>query len=184
MSKAINLVEEALHVFIDIKEKIIDKLKDEKLGSKLRSKAREIPEMILELGLVPTISYCLAKAEIDKVIKVVRVIKKGDSEAIEELSKLKLKESDQEKLAYALYTYVLLNYLSTIARTINNAELDLEKLTDKDNTEEVSNKLIRYLEELMKSNIKTLAHELLYPYMLQFKRLCEAVYKSERELGR
>jgi len=183
MSRVINPVEEALHVFIDIKEKIIDKLKDEKLGSKLRSRAREIPEMILELGLVPTISYCLAKAGVDNVIKVVRVIRKDSRESISELER-----SDQEELAYALYTYFLLNYLSIVAKKINNVEIDLDGLAGKNNIEEkvkeIDNKLIRYLEELMKSTIKTLAHELLYPYMLQFKRLCEAVYKSERELGR
>jgi len=181
MSKAINPVEEALHVFIDIKEKIIDRFNknnSERIGSKLRSRAREIPEMILELGLVPTITYCLAKAGIDKVIKVIGVIRKDSKELISELDK-----SDQEELAYALYTYVLFNYLSIVAKKINNVEIDLDKFAERKD-EEVSNNIIKYLEELMKSNIKTSLYELLYPYMLQFKRLCEAVYKSERELGR
>jgi len=181
MGRTINPVEQALQVFIDIKEKIIDKIdkkKGENLGSKLRSRARQIPEMILELGLVPTISYCLARAGIDNVIKVVKVIRKDSKELIPELEK-----SGQEELAYALYIYVLLNYLSIVAKKINNVEIDLDELAERNNIEEVSNNIIKYIEELMKSNIKTLAHELLYPYMLQFKRLCEAIYKSERELG-
>ena len=180
MSETKNAVKEAIQTFMNIKEKVIDKLMDkdvkkaEKVGAKLRSRAREIPEMILELGLVPTISYCLSKANVDNVVKVIKVIEMSDSVQLKELLEIK-----EEELAYALYTYALLNYLSIIAGKVGDSELKLEELAEK-NRDRVYNVLIRYLEALMESEVKSLIHKLLQLYLLQFKRLCEATYKSER----
>ncbi len=168
---------EAIRVFMDVKEKVIDKLNTGKIsevGSKLRTRAREVPEMILELGLVPTLSYCLSKAGVNNILKVIKVMK-GDSEQLEDI-----KNVESEKLAYALYTYVLLHYLSLTMGKVSNVELRIEDLVNENDVNRASNMITRYMEALMESSAKSLIHRLLQPYLLQFKRLCEATFEPER----
>ncbi len=172
---SIDPIKEAIQVFMNIKEKVIDKFEDkeksEEIGSKLRARAREIPEMMLELGLVPTLSYCLAKANIDNIKKVITIIERDTS--IEEL-----KDAKSEELAYALYTYALLKYLAIIMGNVKGIELKMEELAEK-SEKEVSDILLKYFEALTEDTTKTPLHELLQSYLLQFKRLCETVYKPE-----
>ena len=166
-------IKEAIQVFMDIKTKIIDKLdkEGEEVGSKLRTRAREIPEMILDLGLVPTLSFCMSKANIDNIKEVINIIERDSSPE-------KLKNAKPEELAYALYTYAVLKYLTTVANKVGEVELKIEELAE-NNEKEVSNKLFRYLDALIEDNIKTLLYKLLQPYLLQFKRLCEAIYEAK-----
>ena len=170
--KHIDPTREAIQVFINIKERVIDKLgnEEEKVGSKLRRRAREIPEMMLELGLIPTLSYCVSKAEISNVIKVTNVIVRGGS-----LNAIK----DPEKIAYALYAYALLKYLTIIVSRVNTVEFKIEDLVEGDE-KKVQNKLIGYLKALVKISTTAPLYRMLQPYVLQFKRLCEATFKSER----
>ena len=170
MANTVDAIREATQAFLSIKEKVVDKLDDgkgEEVGSKLRTRAREVPEMILELGLVPTLSYCLAKSNVDSIKRIVSIIERDSS--VDELKNIKT-----EELAYALYTYALLKYIVTIV-----GGLRIEAFADM-NKKEISSRLLKYLEELADASAKAQLHELLQPYLLQFKRLCEAVYKPER----
>ncbi len=172
-------IREAIRVFMDVKENVIDKLNTSKInevGSKLRTRAREVPEMILELGLVPTLSYCLSKASVNNILKIIKVIK--NSSESEQLKDIKNVES--EKLAYALYTYVLLNYLSLTMGKVGNVELRKEDLVNENDVDRASNMIIRYMEALMESSAKSLIYGLLQSYLLQFKRLCEATFEPEK----
>lgn len=163
-------IKEALEVFMNIKKKVIDELGDEskeEVGLKFRTRAREVPEMILELGLVPTLTYCVAKASVENIVKVITVIEL-DSPVD------KLKDIRTEDLAYALYTYALLKYIGIIT-----GKFDVEDLVNINNTD-ASYRLLNYLEVLINDNIEAAVHKLLQPYLLQLKRLSEAVYKPER----
>lgn len=164
LAGSLDPVGEAINVFINLKIKIIDKLGDklsEVVGSKLRSISRDTPEMILELGLVSTLSYCLAKARIENVGKIIKVLEDGSP--IDVLGK----EVKEEELAYALYVYALLKYLTQI--------------TGK-NIKEVaggSDELFRYFEDLIKNGAHVGLYNMLHAYLVQFKRLCEATFKPE-----
>jgi CRISPR type III-B/RAMP module-associated protein Cmr5 len=119
--------------------------------------------MILEQGLVPTLSFCLAKAGIENIKKVVEVMKRDKS-----TDEFKVKEVEKEKLAYALYTYAILKYLTLI----NGKSIE--------DIVENSDKLFDYLKELIVVDTRTPLYRMLQPYLLQFKRLCEATFKPER----
>ncbi|MGC9106642.1 MAG: type III-B CRISPR module-associated protein Cmr5 [Infirmifilum sp.] len=169
--KLIDPVGEAIQVFMSLKNKIVDRLGDSKLsdgvGSKLRARSREVPEMILEQGLVPTLSFCLAKAGIENVEKVVGIMERDES-----IDEVKDKEIESEKLAYALYTYAILKYLTLISGK------SIEGIIEND--VENGDKLFNYLGELIMSNTRTPLYRMLQPYLLQFKRLCEATFKPGR----
>jgi CRISPR type III-B/RAMP module-associated protein Cmr5 len=166
-AKLIDPVGGAIQVFMNLKDKIINRLGDnnlsEDVGSRLRARSREVPEMILEQGLVPTLSFCLAKAGIENIKKVVEVMKRDKS-----TDEFKVKEVEKEKLAYALYTYAILKYLTLI----NGKSIE--------DIVENSDKLFDYLKELIVVDTRTPLYRMLQPYLLQFKRLCEATFKPER----
>jgi len=173
MPNSVDSTKEAIEVFMNIK-KAIDKLEDKKrrnVGSKLRTRAREAPEMMAELGLVPTLSYYLAKADVENLRKVIIMMTK-QAPSTEELENIK-----DEELAYTLYTYAVLNYMSTVAGRVGGIELRMEKLAEMDEKRLIDT-LLNYLKVLINSTEVAL-YELLQPYLLQFKRLCEAIYKPE-----
>jgi len=170
-------IEEAIRIFLNIKARLDEANIDEKskteVKSKLRSRAREIPEMIVELGFIPTLSFCLAKSGIDNLRMVIDWIEYGKAE--------RFSEYKPEELSYALYVYVILKYLSNHMSTLKldqgEVNLDLEMLGKGKRTTDV---LYRYLEALAYGVNALVASKLLQPYLLQFKRLCEAEFPSER----
>ncbi len=168
-----NPVREAIEVFLEIKRKLDEaKLSEgmrDKIKSKLRTRAREIPGMIIDTGLVPTLSFCLAKAGIDKLRLVLKLM--GGY-----MDSNKLENIKPEEISYALYTYVVMKYLDRI-KSIKPGIREFMKSIDEDR--EFSNKLYEYLKTLMQSNIALTASKLLQPYFIQFKRLCEAEFKPE-----
>ena len=157
----------AIQVFKKLKDKIINRLGDnnlsEDVGSRLRARSREVPEMILEQGLVPTLSFCLAKAGIENIKKVIEVMEHDKS-----IDEIKVKEVEKEKLAYTLYTYAILKYLTLISGK------SIEDIVEK------GDELFNYLGELVVINTRAPLYRMLQPYLLQFKRLCEATFKPER----
>ena len=165
----------AIHTFIRIKD-ILDKIeKQNTLKEKLRTRSRNIPEMIADLGLVPALSFCLSKAGIKNLTKVLRVISSGDpKEILENRDKI-----GEEELSYALYVYVILKYLSDNLGTLKvedkKIKLDLDKLKD-----DSVNALYDYLYALMHGANSVIAINLLQPYLTQFKRLCEATFPAEK----
>lgn len=174
MQAKIDPTREAIQVFLEIKKTVIDHLegdKSEEVGSKLRTRAREIPEMIVEMGLIPTISYCIAKANISNFQKVTNSLELGTF--IDELKNVK-----SEELAYALYSYVILKYMSIIAGNLNGVKFGLDDLVRKEKAE-VSDLIIKYIGALTENMTKIPITQLLLSYLLQFKRLTEAVYKPE-----
>ncbi len=187
---SINLTREAIEVFLEIKRKL-DQIRDEvikakienkdkerllknivDIESKLRSRSREIPEMMVDLGLVPTLSFCLAKAGIDNLMLVFRLMS-GCSTDFDELKNIK-----PEEFSYALYTYIILRYLSKII-TVQLEIEGLEKLSRESKTKEFADKLYEYLNNLARGSIAVATYKLLQPYLIQFKRLCEAAFRLE-----
>jgi CRISPR type III-B/RAMP module-associated protein Cmr5 len=164
-ARPIDPIREAIQIFLNLKARIIDRLGDNKLsetiGSKLRTRSREIPEMILDLGLVPTLSFCLAKAGINNVRRVIHAMEREGDKSIN--------IDDTVKYAYALYTYAILKYLTLITGD------QVEELLEKD-------KVITFLKKLIETNAQVPLYNMLQPYLIQFKRVCEATYRPEEEL--
>ena len=164
----INPTEKAVTMFIEIKRRL-DNLEKQRandvkeLKKKLRARSREVPETILELGLVPTLSFCLAKAGKEGLSKAIVLIEEGQDV---------LDGVKPEELAYGIYTYVILTNLN-------------EALNIKLNSREVKNGKTRsvyeYLNNLLREDRSIVASMLLQPYLAQFKRLCEAEFPPERE---
>ncbi len=95
MAVKINPVKIAMDIFLEIKQEINQ---NERLGSKLRTRAREIPELVEDIGLIPALSFCYAKAN-------------GKGE---------------ETKAYKLYLKAVLSYLKNL-RIIENVNEALDK---------------------------------------------------------
>jgi len=204
MAGQVDPVAEAIKAFMRVK-RVVDEIGKEdnpklragekEVGAKLRSRAREAPEMILGLGLVPTLSFYLAKARADLLLGVITAIEKSkpSTEVVRKIRPDWEKRPDWEGLASALYIYAVLKYLSTIMGKVNSVELNMEELADlgekvseggeeerRSALREAQGMLATYLGAILSASRTAPMYELLWPYLLQFKRLCEATFESER----
>jgi CRISPR type III-B/RAMP module-associated protein Cmr5 len=149
-AQRLNPVELAIEIFTKIREEVGE---DRELGSKLRHRAREGPELIRSMGLIPTLSFYYAKAR-----------------------KALVGGGDREEKAYALYLMAMMSYLEKIglAKNVSSIFSSQSRQSDK----EVHDKLINVLNELTGKSL--IAARLLNPFLVEFKRLCEAVWERER----
>ncbi|MEM2914639.1 MAG: type III-B CRISPR module-associated protein Cmr5 [Halobacteria archaeon] len=122
---------------------------NESLDGKFRARARSLPSLINEIGLVPTLSFCYGKAEKE----VYENVKKCFYE------NRKIDKGDEEKKGYALYLLITLNYLKKLG-LITSTEDVVEVLKQLSGKGEITYRLLR-------------------PYLLQIKRLAEALFKPE-----
>ena len=118
-------------------EEEIGKIIESDLGPKLRARAREMPELIEDVGLIPALSFCYAKA-------------KGE---------------DYESIAYGEYLTAILKYIIDKLGLLNIS------------VEEAKNDPAKTLEELFP--LSSVALSLLRPFLVEFKRLCEATWRKE-----
>ncbi|MEM1521333.1 MAG: type III-B CRISPR module-associated protein Cmr5 [Candidatus Korarchaeum sp.] len=140
---------------IDDFKGLLDSLKNgekSKVGESFRSRCRELPSLIEDTGLVPALSFCYAKAS--KEYGNVR-------KALEDGSKIE-DDNPMEK-GYAIYLYFVLKMLGSLGL------LDESHLSDP----------IEALREIRGK--QRVASRLLRPYLIQLKRLSEAVFESEGE---
>ena len=149
-AQRLNPVGLAIEIFTKIREEVGE---DRVLGSKLRHRAREGPELIRSMGLIPTLSFYYAKAR----------------EAL-------VGGGDKEERAYALYLMAIMSYLEKIGlvKDVSHVFSSQSRPSDK----EVHEKLISVLDELAGKSL--IAARLLNPFLIEFKRLCEAVWERER----
>lgn len=161
-------VEHAVIIFTELRKHV-----DDKVGSKIRTRAREGLELIRASGLVPTLSFYYAKAR-DALTGV----------------------NDEESMAYMLYLKTILLYLESIglikgARKVFELQEELRELTQKerqggDVKEEEKEKVrallvenfINILNEVLQKSY--IASNMLEPFLIEFKRLCEATWERER----
>jgi CRISPR type III-B/RAMP module-associated protein Cmr5 len=150
-AQRLNPVELAIEIFTKVREKVGE---DRELGSKLRHRAREGPELIRSMGLIPTLSFYYAKAR----------------EAL-------VGGGDKEERAYALYLMAIMSYLEKIGLVKDVSRVFSSQSRSFDD-KEVHDKLINVLNELTGKSL--IAARLLNPFLIEFKRLCEAVWERER----
>lgn len=127
-------ISSAMEIFISIRNEV----KDKEIGSKLRSRARDVAELIDEAGLIPTLSYLYSK------------------------------KYSKEWDAHKFMLKAIFEYLKMLGLVKEDVSSCLEK----------SECVEMILQGLVgKSSVIV---PLLRPFIIQFKRLCEAVWESER----
>ncbi len=124
-------MKQAIEIFLEIKQEVGS---NNDLGSKLRTRAREIPEFMESMGLIPALSLCYAK-----------------------------KRDGVEARSYELFLKAVLRYLKELGF--------LSKDVDK-----ALNEPAETLNELYPK--ATTAIPFLRPFLIEFKRLCEAEWKA------
>jgi len=126
------------------------------LGSKIRKGAREILTYLWTGGLLPTLTYYLAKSEENTLKNIKNVFNKEKREQLFE---------NLDKLAYAIILYFTLKRLKET--NIISSELDNPR---------------KCLIELLNSSYlkRVYALHLITSYLLEFKKLCEATFEAER----
>lgn len=145
---AIRDIEELLHVLS------IDKKEKSEVGKSFRSRCRELPSLIEDVGLVPALSFCYAKAGNDIYEEVKKALKNGR----------KINEEKHMEKGYGIYLYFVLKSLKEI------------KLIEEDHLDDP----LKAFEELSKGK-QRVASRLLRPYLVQIKKLSEALFEAEGE---
>lgn len=156
---------------MEIKEKAKKKEEIEETKKKIRSRSREIPPMILDVGLVPTLSFILAKATLENLRLVVNIAEES-GQVTSQLSAI----PSSTELSYAFYAYIIFRFLEKYlgpkcpGTSLKDSAADAKRL------ERYVEEYLKRLSEDMNSQI---ALKLLKPYLGQFKRLCEAEFPKE-----
>jgi len=154
---AINLVSWVQSVIKILSERGRDA---ERYGSSFRTRARSFPELMESSGLLPTCTYFYAEATEEVYREVCKLL---DCEGInapdvEELSKIK-----EEVFGYAVFLHGILKFLELVNLI-------------KDHRHPVN-----AIKELNETNRLALARSFILPYIIEVKKLSEALFKSERE---
>ncbi|MGC9020967.1 MAG: type III-B CRISPR module-associated protein Cmr5 [Candidatus Methanodesulfokora sp.] len=151
--------ERAVKDFTDIVYELYRKIGEENnFGKSFRSRAREIPSFLYEVGFLPALSFIYSKAEAQKYNLIVRFARERDLPATE------LKGVNSVEGGYAAYLYLLL--LET-SRILSNMRLD------------PSNPLSCINSLSGHGNLLIVLPQLLMPYLLELKRLAEATLPGE-----
>lgn len=128
--------------------------KESEVGKSFRSRCRELPSLIEEVGVVPALSFAYGKATKKTYDDVKTKLKNKDN----------IDDNNQIEKAYGIYLYFILKRLKDF-NLINEEQL---------------NDPVKALDELAKGK-QGVASKLLRPYMAELKKLSEAVFEVEGE---
>ncbi|MEM3944499.1 MAG: type III-B CRISPR module-associated protein Cmr5 [Thermofilaceae archaeon] len=146
-------VRAALDIFATIKGELERKAKSDEeksdFGRALRARARDAPGLIEEVGLVPALSFFYSRSSYGKSDKI-----------------------KSDKIGYELMLKAILLYLQRIQIVSSNINLDAILGEERD-----TDAMINLLRSLLERS--TVAVPILRPFLVEFKRLCEAAW-SER----
>lgn len=126
-------------------------IQDSEVGKSLRSRCRELPALIEEVSIVPALSFCYAKAGHKNYEEVKGALEREKGEI-----------NDGREKGYAVYLYFALKRLK---------ELNLIEETH-------LSRPIEALKHLANGN-QRVASILIRPYIVQIKKLAEAVFPEE-----
>jgi CRISPR type III-B/RAMP module-associated protein Cmr5 len=137
----------------DLKNSLKNKEKSE-VGRSFRSRCRELPNLIEDVGFIPALSFCYAKAG-DTYEKVKSTLEKRGE----------IDDNNHMEKGYGIYLYFMLKTLKGL------------KLIEEEHLDEP----LKALEELGKGK-QIVASKLLRPYIVQMKKLSEAVFEAEGDI--
>ncbi|MGC9014700.1 MAG: type III-B CRISPR module-associated protein Cmr5 [Thermoproteota archaeon] len=139
----------------DLLNSLENKEKSE-VGKSFRARCRELPNLIEDMGLISALSFCYAKAGNDNYIQIKDTLKESGQ---------KISDNNSIKKGYAIYLYFVLKRLKDL------------KLIEETHFDEP----IKALEELNKGGKSRVASKLLRPYLVQLKKLSEAIFEAGGE---
>jgi len=153
-----NPVKNAINDIKLLYEIISDKNTD--LGAKFRSRSRSMPSMFEDIGFIPVLSFCFGKIGLEKYKRIARVL--SELEDFSDFNKAwsEIKDIKTEDASYGLYLYFSLKQLRDMGLVKSPIENPL-----------------KILEELMGK--EAIAYRLLRPYLIQIKKLSEALFAEE-----
>lgn len=139
----------AITIFKDVRKEIeelekTNKKRRDEIGSKLRARARDVPELIEELGLVPALSFLYSK------------------------------RADYD---YRLMLKAILLYLQKTG--VLSSRYDVNAMIEEGRAEDLN--MVDFLVNLR--NKSSAIVPLLRPFLVEFKRLCEATWGLRAEGG-
>ncbi|MEM0500467.1 MAG: type III-B CRISPR module-associated protein Cmr5 [Candidatus Korarchaeota archaeon] len=181
---SLNPTAKAVEMFMKVKAALNACIKDnnvrEEVKRSIRARSREIPTMMMDIGLVPVLSFLLAKSGIDNLRKAANLIENLKTKCLERMSSEE--KVDVKDFSYGVYAYVILKYLEEYLRPKERVESKELPKSLKDSTadkEQLADYVEKYLEFLLNGVNSQIALRILGPYLEQFKRLCEAEFPKE-----
>ena len=145
---------------------ILDKIDDDAKQS-FRTRARNIPTYIEEMGLAPVLSFLLAKSDKSNF--------KNAFSAITNNQKPEFKEGvSGEKKGYALYTALLIHRITKVSSIISE---ELANKCSRIKNQLTDDKFLDFLETILKFDREL--SSILKPYLIELKLLSEAFFEEE-----
>ncbi len=143
---------------VEVLNEILDKMeksskKDKKALKSLRTRARNTPSMIMTTGLPQTLAFLASKADEDYYKYLAMNAKKPDKE--------------KEEAGYAAYLYAIMKFLSEKINVISKTPSNLREVIE----------VIKKVDE--EPNLSAAIQNLLTEYLLEFKKLAEALIEEE-----
>lgn len=178
---SLNPTAKAVEVFMKVKTALNVCIKNnDEVKRSIRTRSREIPTMMIDIGLVPVLSFILAKSGIDNLRKAVNLIENSKTECSKQMSDEGA--VDVKDFSYGVYAYIILKYLEEHLKPKEHVESKEPLKSLKDyiiNKEQLAEYVEKYLEFLLSGMNSQIALTILGPYLEQFKRLCEAEFPKE-----
>lgn len=129
---------------------LLEKKEESKVGESFRARCRELPSLIEDVGFIPALSFCYAKATENVYENVKSLIENGHT----------IKDDDHVRQGYGIYFYFILKKLKDLGLVKSDLKNPIEAL-----------------KELM-SGKERIANKFIKPYLIQLKKLSEAVFKG------
>jgi CRISPR type III-B/RAMP module-associated protein Cmr5 len=154
-----NSIKDAIDIYNEVYEKFLMKFASNKVKKSLRARAREMPSLIQEIGLLGVYSFCFGKGN-KYYENFINCLENKDSN----LCELK----DEEDIGYTIYLYLILKGI----KKIDLIDIDVN----------VPESFFRKINEIYKVNEASkikIVEKLLLPYLSEIKRLCEGTLTTE-----
>lgn len=121
-----------------------------------RARTRQIPSLIYEVGLIPTLSFLYSKSSKTIYDKIKKIFENpNDSSNLNEIL-----NNPPEKVGYALYLYFILKELTKLLNIQTTDPYEVIKKLSQD------------------KNLCIIATNIIMPYLVQIKRLSEAIFTT------
>lgn len=147
-----DVVQKAIEKYIPIL-KIVEG--NETYQGALRSRLRSLPQMLLDMGIMRTITFFAAKAELPNVKKALEIYEGGD-----------FGEVKKEKAGYALALAMILKFLKEDMNMAVPEELN-------------ANEFLNFLRIQLQPKKREIGLRL-FPFVVELKKLGEATLKEAR----
>ena len=134
------------------------------LRKRIRSRAREFPVLMEQVGMLSAFIHYLSKAELSNL----NIVHNLWSDSKNKTSYIdKLVKSSKDKMGYAFYVYIILRYLTDSGFEVLTYEKEIT-------TDNILNEILKKLDGLQNSIFDFLMH-----YLIVIKSLSEALYSDE-----